>query len=248
MLNPLSAHTPCLHSPLVRRGCSLMAIAIARAIWCCAMYTQSACERGGMRRAGQAAEADADSTQPVAMRFEYYNVSGGGSGATQGEGSRDVLVTPLATTARDGWFASSPSAAQLRQSCLAAPPPSPPASRRAARGHRRVASAADGGSMDWKAQGQCGRLQRDELGMDMFLSSAAPFLWSLADNDTSSSSLSPGAAWRGTRFLSIAGRSAMCHRSAADVTRSAADVTHVMDAAGGLQRLRLAATSSSSTL
>ena len=65
-----------------------------------------------------------------------------------------------------------------------------------------------------KAEGECHRLQRAELGTYMYLTSAAPLLWSLADNassslanNASSSSTSfRGAAWRGTRFLSIAGR------------------------------------------
>ena len=150
-------------------------------------------------------------------RTEFELVAAGGSGCERAEGVEEGVVVP---GTRGCFKASEHEWANVH---LCSDPTTPHFTRglqwqdvgatRATRATRRVASAADGGSMDWKAQGQCGRLQRDELGMDMFLSSAAPFLWTLADNDTSSSSLFPGAAWRGTRFLSIAGRSAMCARA-----------------------------------
>jgi hypothetical protein len=150
-------------------------------------------------------DSQADQVQFNTIQFQHFNVSGGGDGARQGQ---DVLVTPLAMMARDGWFASSPPAAPRRQACRDAAQgkaSSTPSVRRVPRAHRRGAVGEMGSdSKGGKAEGECGRLQRAELGTHMYLTSAAPLLWSLADNASSSTSFR-GAEWRGTRFLSIAG-------------------------------------------
>ena len=151
-------------------------------------------------------DSQADLVQFATIQFQHFNVSGGG-GARRGQ---DVLVTPLAMMARDGWFASSPPAAPRREACRDAAPgkaSSTPSVRRVPRAHRLGGVDEEGSdSKDGKAEGECGRLQRAELGTYMYLTSAAPLLWSLADNASSSSTSFRGAAWRGTRFLSIAGR------------------------------------------